>query len=218
MPRGCWRQIIEKGPFVGDGGGTSFQPPQLTLPNVSDLQTLFLCREYRRHYPGPATRLLGMGNDGLTEAFARLSTSDSRLHALEALIKDLTPYEWRFVQSLINTQTFQCDLIGRLPVELVSQIFSYLDTTTPWRLQLVSRSSCRRCSLAVPLQLQHCSWSLLARNGKPHGSIVLRVQVGMSSRCPCFDFAAYIVGYCVRGNGFLRYQVNRQMFSRDYTA
>lgn len=134
-------------PFVGDSSSTSCQPPQLTLPNVSDLQTLFLCCEHPRHYPRPAARLLRMGNDGLIEAFARLSTSDSRLHALEALLKDLTPYEWRFVQSLANTQTFQCDLIGQLPVELVSQIFSYLDTTAPWRLQLVSQGSCCCSSL-----------------------------------------------------------------------
>lgn len=78
-----------------------------------------------------------MPSNGLAQAFMRLSTSDSRLEALEALIKELTPYEWRFVQSLTSARSFQFDIIGRLPLELVSQIISYLDTSTPWRLQLV---------------------------------------------------------------------------------
>jgi hypothetical protein len=81
-----------------------------------------------------------MVNNVLAEPFARLSTSDSRQTALEALIQELTPYEWRFVQSLTSTRTFQFDIIGRLPVELVSQVFSYLDTSTPWQLQHVGPS------------------------------------------------------------------------------
>lgn len=81
-----------------------------------------------------------MASKGFAEAFARLSTSDSRLNALEALINELTPYEWRFVQALTSTRTFQLDFIGRLPVELVSHVFSYLDTSTPWRLQHVGQT------------------------------------------------------------------------------
>lgn len=76
----------------------------------------------------------------LLQAFARLPTSDSRLDALEALIQELTPYEWRFVQSRTSTRTFQFDIIGCLPVELVSHIFSHLDTTTPWQLQHVGQT------------------------------------------------------------------------------
>ncbi len=81
-----------------------------------------------------------MADAGVAEAFARLSTSDSRLNALEALIKELTPYEWRFVKSRTGSRTFHFDLIGRLPVELVSHIFSYLDTSSPWRLQHVGQT------------------------------------------------------------------------------
>lgn len=73
------------------------------------------------------------------EAFARLSTADSRRTALQALIQELTPHEWRFVHALTSTQTFQFDIVGRLPIELVSHIFSYLDTCTPWRLQHVGQ-------------------------------------------------------------------------------
>ncbi|KAF1932976.1 uncharacterized protein M421DRAFT_254086 [Didymella exigua CBS 183.55] len=90
--------------------------------------------------PRKAAHLPDMASNGLAEAFARLSNSDSRLDALEALIKELTPYEWRFVQSLTSTRTFQFDIIGRLPVELVSQIFSYLDASKPWQLQHVCRA------------------------------------------------------------------------------
>ncbi|KAF9697069.1 hypothetical protein EKO04_005082 [Ascochyta lentis] len=80
-----------------------------------------------------------MATCGLAEAFARLSTSDSRQNALKALFAELTPHEWRFVKSLASNQTFQLDIIGQLPLELVSHVFSYLDTTVPWQLQLVSR-------------------------------------------------------------------------------
>jgi hypothetical protein len=80
-----------------------------------------------------------MASDRLVEAFARLSTADSRRTALQALIQELTPHEWRFVHALTSTQTFQFDIVGRLPIELVSHIFSYLDTCTPWRLQHVGQ-------------------------------------------------------------------------------
>lgn len=82
-----------------------------------------------------------MANNVLVEAFARLSTSDLKQDALEALIQSLTPYEWRYVQSLTSTRTFQFDIIGRLPVELVAQVLSYLDTSTPWRLQHVGANT-----------------------------------------------------------------------------
>jgi hypothetical protein len=80
-----------------------------------------------------------MESSVLAEAFTRLSTSDSRRSALQALLPELTPYEWRFLKFNLNARTFQFDIIGQLPVELVSEIFSYLDTTTPWRLQLVGK-------------------------------------------------------------------------------
>ncbi|KAJ4986051.1 hypothetical protein SVAN01_08424 [Stagonosporopsis vannaccii] len=131
LPPAC---SLERDRRRGSDRATFLQSPRLTSPDVLDRQTLPLC------YPSPSARLPKMASSGLVEAFARLSTSASRLDALEALIQELTPYEWRFVQSRTGTRTFQFDIIGRLPVELVSHIFSYLDTTTPWRLQHVSRS------------------------------------------------------------------------------
>ena len=80
-----------------------------------------------------------MASDRLVEAFARLSTADSRRTALQALIQELTPYEWRFVHALTSTRSFHFDIVGQLPIELVSHIFSYLDTSTPWRLQHVGQ-------------------------------------------------------------------------------
>lgn len=92
-------------------------------------------------YPGRASHFDtcpgSMASDRLVEAFARLSTADSRRTALQALIQELTPHEWRFVHALTSTRTFQFDIVGQLPVELVSHIFSHLDTSTPWRLQHV---------------------------------------------------------------------------------
>lgn len=107
-----------------------------------------------------------MASIGLAEAFTRLSTSDSRLNALEALIKELTPYEWRFIQSLTSTRTFQFDIIGQLPVELVSHIFSYLDTSTPWRLQLVGSINPLYRLLTSCMYIWHhsmTSWTSFAR-------------------------------------------------------
>lgn len=139
---------------------TSFRTPRFNVTERVDRQTLSLCCRSSRRYPGRAARLPEMASNGLVEAFTRLSTSDSRLNALEALIKELTPYEWRFVQSLTSTRTFRFDIIGQLPVELVSHIFSYLDTSTPWRLQLVGQT----CTVVlasiladVYLAPEHCS-------------------------------------------------------------
>lgn len=108
-------------------------------PTSPDRQTLRPLLQPQAATPDDLlTCLVGsMANNGPAEAFARLSSSDSRRSALQALIKELTPYEWRFVQLLTSSRTFQFDIIGQLPVELVSQIFSYLDTSTPWRLQHV---------------------------------------------------------------------------------
>ena len=82
-----------------------------------------------------------MANNVLVEAFARLSTSDSKQDALKALVQELTPYEWRFVQFLASTRTFHFDIIGHLPVELAVEVFSYFDTATPWRLQSVGQNA-----------------------------------------------------------------------------
>jgi hypothetical protein len=78
-----------------------------------------------------------METDALVEAFGLLHTSAARLRALEALMRELSPYEWRSVQTIAATRSFQCDIIGRLPVELVAQVFAYLDTSAPYLLQQV---------------------------------------------------------------------------------
>ena len=60
------------------------------------------------------------------------------MEALEAIVTEaLTPYEWRALQTIVSARTFQFDIIGALPTELVALVFSYLDTTTPYRLQIV---------------------------------------------------------------------------------
>ncbi|KAH7380746.1 hypothetical protein BKA66DRAFT_419577 [Pyrenochaeta sp. MPI-SDFR-AT-0127] len=75
----------------------------------------------------------------VVEAFAGLQTNDSRLQALHALLPQLTPYEWRKLHALTSARSFHCDIIGQLPIELVAHIFAYLDTSSPYRLQCVSR-------------------------------------------------------------------------------
>ncbi|KAI8937100.1 hypothetical protein NX059_006315 [Plenodomus lindquistii] len=73
------------------------------------------------------------------EAFRSLHTRDSRQHALDALVGELSPYEWRALHALTTARTFQFDIVGQLPLELVAHIFAHLDITHPYRLQLVSR-------------------------------------------------------------------------------
>lgn len=138
-----------------DDRATSLRTPGLTSPNVSDRKTLLLrvfAYSVITASPENAAHLPRMTNNVLVEAFSRVSTSDSRQDALEALIQTLTPYEWRFIQSLTSTRTFQFDIIGHLPVELVAQVFSYLDTSTPWRLQRVGSTHSE--NLWPPQQLQ----------------------------------------------------------------
>ncbi|KAH9871806.1 hypothetical protein J1614_006063 [Plenodomus biglobosus] len=71
------------------------------------------------------------------EAFRCLPTTDSRQHALDALAGELTSHEWRALHTLLSARTFQLDIVGQLPLELVAQIFSHLDIAHPYRLQLV---------------------------------------------------------------------------------
>ncbi|KZM27199.1 hypothetical protein ST47_g1666 [Ascochyta rabiei] len=138
------------------GQPSHFLPtPRRTSPSVPDRQT-GSCSPFAT--PDKAADVPEMASTGLAEAFARLSTSDSRQHALETLFTELTPHEWRFVKSLASKQTFQSDIIGQLPVELVTHVFSYLDTTTPWRLQLVSRSWAERLRSLVVLKNNLDSW------------------------------------------------------------
>ena len=75
---------------------------------------------------------------GVIDAFQRLHASDSRSTALAALLPHLTPYEWRQLHALLDARTFNFDIVAHLPIELVANIFSYLDVAAPYRLQRVS--------------------------------------------------------------------------------
>jgi hypothetical protein len=77
-----------------------------------------------------------MAVDGLIQTFRALDPK-SRSHALAALLRELTAQEWRDLKLLAGTKTLQCDIVGRLPVELVLNIFSFLDIAVLCRLQTV---------------------------------------------------------------------------------
>jgi hypothetical protein len=78
--------------------------------------------------------------DGFLNAFQELDPT-ARKPALGTLIQKITPHEWRYMRALLDARTFQFDIVGRLPLELVLRIFSYLDIAAPVRLQAVSSSS-----------------------------------------------------------------------------
>lgn len=78
-----------------------------------------------------------MDEDGLIAAWRHLPTAESREKALEALLQEIDPYEWRHVHAITSQRSFQTDIIGRLPIELVIHIFAYLDPSTPYLLQRV---------------------------------------------------------------------------------
>lgn len=81
-----------------------------------------------------------MDSTTFIDGFKALPTHDARSTALEAFVNELTPYEWRKLHELTSSRTFQFDIVGQLPIELVAHIFSYLDTSTPYRLRLVGFS------------------------------------------------------------------------------
>lgn len=81
----------------------------------------------------------------LVEAFRSLHTTEARQDALAALLAELSPYEWRALHALTAARAFHVDIIGKLPTELAAYIFSYLDTSTPYRLQLVSALALCHC-------------------------------------------------------------------------
>jgi hypothetical protein len=157
-----WEGDQQEGlPF--DNRATFLRTLRLISPNVSDRQILLLRLRILQSLTKKRLLTYQMANNVLVEAFAQLSTSDSKQDALEALIQKLTPYEWRFVQSLTSTRTFQFDIIGRLPVELVAEVIPYLDTVTPWRLQHVGTSTFRK-----PSATSMASTSRRLRSQSPH--------------------------------------------------
>lgn len=46
---------------------------------------------------------------------------------LNDVVNSLSSEEWRELQAILNRRSFQLDIIGNLPVELVALVFSYID-------------------------------------------------------------------------------------------
>ncbi|KAL1610416.1 hypothetical protein SLS60_002083 [Paraconiothyrium brasiliense] len=86
---------------------------------------------------------MAMAAPAFVDAFL-LQTPHARRAALAALAAHFSPDEWRQLKALADAKTLQFDIVAGLPPELVFHIFSFLDISTPFRLQAVSR---RWCSL-----------------------------------------------------------------------
>ncbi|KAF2464676.1 uncharacterized protein BDR25DRAFT_241584 [Lindgomyces ingoldianus] len=88
--------------------------------------------------------------DTVIQAFRKLGNSDRRA-ALEALANEFDPYEWRFIQEKLNNKSFSRDIVGALPVELVSHIFSHLDIAAAYYYQIVCKQwrETLRCTAIV---------------------------------------------------------------------
>ena len=85
--------------------------------------------------------------------FQQLSKNE-REQCLIQLIHPLSPYEWRSLKARMNARTFQKDIVGSLPLELVIQVFGYLDFTVIYKFQRVSsgwKSILKRSSLQASL-------------------------------------------------------------------
>jgi len=67
------------------------------------------------------------GPAGFARTFREIASSDHRREVLDTLVNELDPYEWRHVKSRLNERTFEFDIVGALPTELVASIFTYLD-------------------------------------------------------------------------------------------
>lgn len=76
--------------------------------------------------------------NSLIQAFRELEPRIARKQALAALVNELTSHEWRHLEHIVSARTFQFDIIGSLPAELVIEVFSYLDIAAVYRLQVVS--------------------------------------------------------------------------------
>lgn len=70
------------------------------------------------------------------EAFHQLPRA-ARKDAIRSLANELSLDEWREAAAVFNARTFQRDIIGSLPLELVVHVFAYLDLTALFRLRLV---------------------------------------------------------------------------------
>ncbi|KAK7514807.1 hypothetical protein IWZ03DRAFT_226085 [Phyllosticta citriasiana] len=75
----------------------------------------------------------------LATLFAQLPGPHARRDALDAILGDLTSYEWRDMTNKLLRRSFHCDVVGSLPVELVALIFQHLPPNAPFLYQTVSR-------------------------------------------------------------------------------
>ncbi|KAJ5400550.1 hypothetical protein N7465_011039 [Penicillium sp. CMV-2018d] len=71
--------------------------------------------------------------------FMALRDNSSRRAALNEILDNLSPHEVREVKSRFETMTFQCDLLGKLPLELVAMLVKYLDLADLVLLRRVSK-------------------------------------------------------------------------------
>lgn len=69
--------------------------------------------------------------------FQEIPSSASRRAALQGIVKQLTPYEWRELYEELGRRSFQYDIVGNLPPEIVLGIFNYLPIWSPFALQRV---------------------------------------------------------------------------------
>ncbi|EKG20194.1 F-box domain cyclin-like protein [Macrophomina phaseolina MS6] len=75
----------------------------------------------------------------LARDFAELPSPAARRAALDGIVESLTTPEWRELLARLQQRDFRCDIVGSLPVELVSQIFHYLPPNAPFQYQQVCR-------------------------------------------------------------------------------
>lgn len=80
-----------------------------------------------------------MASMAFISAFSALPTPAARRHALAALVGHFSADDWRHMHALVRAKSFHFDIIGALPPELVFHVFSFLDPSSPFRLQRVSR-------------------------------------------------------------------------------
>ncbi|CDM26815.1 hypothetical protein DTO013E5_6990 [Penicillium roqueforti] len=75
----------------------------------------------------------------ILEGFVALRDRSSRREVLNAILDTLDSYEIREVKSRLEPVTFQLDLLGKLPIELVAMLVEYLDLADLVILQRVSK-------------------------------------------------------------------------------
>lgn len=81
-----------------------------------------------------------MATPPIVESFRALQTTAARHAVIAALADEFSSYDWRQIKALADAKSLQFDIIGNLPAELVFHVFSFLDVSTPFRLQTVSHA------------------------------------------------------------------------------